>query len=98
MHRGMHNFDDRVLRKEGVVRIYDIFFQYDVLLKTDAFFREMIAAAEFQQTMSTAKFHYLAGKYVLERSRALGLKDKSLLGASHGAADSGSARAGREGA
>src|SRR5213596_3628959 len=83
MRRGLHNLDDRVLRKEGVVRIYDIFFQYDVLLKTDAFFREMIAAAEFQQTMSTAKFHYLAGKYVLERSRVLGLKDKSLLGAAH---------------
>src|SRR5438093_1500806 len=83
MHRGLHNFDDRVLRKEGVVRIYDIFFQYDVLLKTDAFFREMIASAEFQHTMSTAKFHYLAGRYVLERSRVLGLKDKSLRDAAH---------------
>src|SRR5213596_866672 len=83
MRRGLHNLDDRVLRKEGVVRIYDIFFQYDVLLKTDAFFRDIIAGAEFQHTMSTAEFHYLAGKYVLERSRVLGLKDKSLLGAAH---------------
>jgi deoxyhypusine synthase len=33
--------------------------------------------------MSTAEFHFLAGKYVLERSRILGLKDKSLLGAAH---------------
>ena len=48
-----------------------------------SFFREMIAGAEFQHTMSTAKFHYLAGRYVLERSRVLGLKDKSLLGAAH---------------
>src|SRR5205814_6154790 len=79
MRRGLHNLDDRVLREEGVVRIYDIFFQYDVLLKTDQFFREMIAGAEFQHTMSTAEFHYLAGKYVLERSRVLGLKDKSLV-------------------
>jgi deoxyhypusine synthase len=83
MRRGLHNLDDRVLREEGVVRIYDIFFQYDVLLKTDEFFREMISAAEFQRTMSTAEFHYLAGKYVLERSRVLGLKDKSLLGAAN---------------
>ena len=83
MRRGLHNLDDRVLREEGVVRIYDIFFHYDVLLKTDAFFREMIAAPEFQKTMSTAEFHHLAGKYVLERSRVLGLKDKSLLGAAH---------------
>src|SRR5256885_8758207 len=83
MRRGLHNLDDRVLREEGVVRIYDIFFQYDVLLKTDEFFREMIAAPEFQKTMSTAEFHHMAGKYVLERSRLLGLKNKSLLGAAH---------------
>ena len=83
MRRGLHNLDDRILREEGVVRIYDIFFEYDVLLKTDFFFREMIAGPEFQRTMSTAEFHYLAGKYVLERSRVLGLKDKSLVGAAH---------------
>ena len=83
MRRGLANLDDRVLREEGVVRIFDIFFEYDVLLKTDSFFREMIAGPEFQKTMSTAEFHYLTGKYVLERSRVLGLKDKSLVGAAH---------------
>jgi deoxyhypusine synthase len=83
MRRGLHNLDDRILREEGVVRIYDIFFDYEVLLKTDAFFREMIGGPEFQKTMSTSEFHHLAGKYVLERSRVLGLKDKSLLGAAH---------------
>src|SRR5947208_16068373 len=83
MRRGLANLDDRVLREEGVVRIYDIFFQYDVLLKTDQFFREIISAPEFQRTISTAEFHHLAGKFVLERSRILGLKDKSLLGAAH---------------
>jgi deoxyhypusine synthase len=83
MRRGLHNLDDRVLREEGVVRIYDIFFEYDVLLKTDSFFREVMSGPEFQRTMSTAEFHFLAGKYVLERSRVLGLKDKSLVGAAH---------------
>ena len=33
--------------------------------------------------MSTAEFHHLAGKYILKRSRVLGLKDKSLVGAAH---------------
>src|SRR2546427_1567346 len=83
MRRGLHNLDDRVLREEGVVRIYDVFFEYDVLLKTDLFFREMIGAPEFQRAMSTAEFHHLVGKFVLERSRVLGLKDKSLVGAAH---------------
>ena len=44
-----------------------------VLLDTDAFFREIIAAPEFQRTMSTAEFHYLCGKYVRAREEALGL-------------------------
>ena len=33
--------------------------------------------------MSTAEFHYRAGRYVLERERKLGLKNKSLLAAAH---------------
>jgi deoxyhypusine synthase len=79
MHQGRADISDIVLREEEVVRIYDIFFDYSVLLDTDAFFRKIIAGKEFQKTMSTAEFHYLAGRYVHERERALGLKDKSLL-------------------
>ena len=33
--------------------------------------------------MSTAEFHYRVGRYVLERERKLGLKNKSLLAAAH---------------
>src|SRR5882762_3930933 len=79
MHQGNAQTSDIVLRDEEVVRIYDIFFDYSVLLDTDAFFRKIITGKEFQKTMSTAEFHYLAGRYVHERERALGLKDKSLL-------------------
>src|SRR5262245_5951177 len=42
MHRGSHEMDDTLLRKEGVVRIDDILFDYDVLLSTDAFFRKIL--------------------------------------------------------
>jgi deoxyhypusine synthase len=79
MREGSSQISDIVLREEEVVRIYDIFFDYSVLLDTDAFFRKIIAGKEFQKTMSTAEFHYLAGRYVHERERKLGLKDKSLL-------------------
>jgi deoxyhypusine synthase len=72
-----------VLREEGVVRIYDIFFDYDVLLSTDAFFRKVIQGPEFQKPMSSAEFHYLCGKYVREREKALGLSQKSLLSAAY---------------
>jgi deoxyhypusine synthase len=81
MHRGNPQESDVVLREEGVVRIYDIFFDYDVLLSTDAFFRKVIQGPEFQRAMSSAEFHHLCGKYVRERERALGIGQKSLLSA-----------------
>jgi len=86
MHRGNPFADDVVLREEGVVRIYDIFFDYDVLLSTDRFIREISARPEFQRSMSTAEYHYLLGGYVLQREKALGLSRKSVLGAAHTAA------------
>ena len=83
MHEGSSQISDVVLRNEGVVRIYDIFFDYRVLLDTDEFFRRVIEAPEFQQAMSTAEFHYRAGRYVRERARKLGLQNKSLMAAAH---------------
>jgi len=83
MHQGTFQIDDVELREEGVVRIYDIFFDYKVLLDTDAFFREIIAGPEFQRTMSTAEFHYLCGKYLRKREEALGLQHRSLLAAAY---------------
>ncbi len=85
MHRGNPQESDVVLRDEGVVRIYDIFFDYDVLLSTDAFFRAVIQGPEFQHAMSSAEFHNLCGKYVRERERALGIGRKSLLSAAYNA-------------
>jgi len=79
MHQGRADISDVVLREEEVVRIYDIFFDYSVLLDTDAFFRKIIEGKEFQKAMSTAEFHYLCGRYVHERERKLGLKEKSML-------------------
>src|ERR671927_544131 len=83
MHRGNAQESDTVLREEGIVRIYDVFFDYDVLLSTDAFFRKIITGREFQRPMSSAEFHNLAGKYVREREKALGIGQKSLLSAAY---------------
>jgi deoxyhypusine synthase len=83
MHRGNAQASDTVLREEGIVRIYDIFFDYDVLLSTDAFFRKIITGPEFQRPMSSAEFHALCGKYIREREKALGIGNKSLLGVAY---------------
>jgi deoxyhypusine synthase len=71
--------DDIKLRQEGRIRIYDIVFDYDVLLGTDAFIREVLKAEPFQKRMGTAEFHYLLGKYVYEVEQRLGIKHASLL-------------------
>jgi deoxyhypusine synthase len=81
MHRGSPFIDDTELRKEGVVRIYDVLFDYQVLLSTDAFFYQVVRQPEFQKEMGTAEFHYLIGKYVAAREEELGLEDASLVAA-----------------
>jgi deoxyhypusine synthase len=83
LHRGKPTMDDVQLRKEGIIRIYDIVFDYDVLLDTDAFFRKIIEGEEFQRPMSSAMFHYLAGKYVNAREKQLKIKHKSLISAAY---------------
>ncbi|MGE0681433.1 MAG: deoxyhypusine synthase [Candidatus Binatia bacterium] len=79
LHQGSPHVSDVTLKEEGVVRIYDIFFDYEVLLETDAFFRQTMTAPEFQRPMSTAEFHYYMGQYVREREKVLGQKRRSLL-------------------
>ena len=83
MFQGSAEADDVALRDQGVVRIYDIFFDYHVLLSTDAFFREVARNQEFQHPMGTAEFHYRAGRYVAERERVLKLSRRSLLAAAY---------------
>jgi len=83
MHKGSPFADDVELREHGVVRIYDIFFDYEVLLSTDAYIREVSARPEFQRSMSTAEYHYLLGGYINEREKALGISRKSVLGVAH---------------
>ena len=81
MHAGSPFLDDRVLRDEGVVRIYDVLFDYEVLLDTDAFFRQVLDLPEFQAEMGTAEFHYRLGRYMAEREKALGQGEVSVLAA-----------------
>jgi deoxyhypusine synthase len=83
MHKGNPFADDVALRDEGVVRIYDVFFHYDVLLSTDRYIREVSRRDEFQRTMSTAEYHYLLGGYIREREKAMGLQRKSVLAVAH---------------
>jgi deoxyhypusine synthase len=79
LYAGSPFLDDVALHRDGVIRIYDILFDYNVLLDTDAFVREVIQGREFQKPMGTDEFHHLLGKYVYERGRKLKLTDSSVL-------------------
>ncbi len=83
LYAGSPFLDDVQLRHEGIIRIYDVLFDYDVLLDTDAFVRKAIQGPEFQRTMATDEFHYLLGRYVYERERKLGIKETSVLSAGY---------------
>jgi deoxyhypusine synthase len=80
---GSPNLNDIDLRHAGVIRIYDVLFDYDVLLDTDAFVRQVIQGPEFQRSLGTDEFHFLLGKYVHEREKTLGISEHSLLAAAY---------------
>jgi deoxyhypusine synthase len=81
LFQGSPFVDDTRLREEGVIRIYDIFFDYKVLIDTDSFLQETMSAREFSGKMSSARFHYLLGKYLNEREKILGVEGRSILSA-----------------
>ncbi|MEI7556797.1 deoxyhypusine synthase [Candidatus Chlorohelix sp.] len=75
--------DDLALREEHIIRIYDILFDQEVLLKSDAYLREVMRLPEFQKRMSTSELHYGLGKYLREREKVLGIEYRSVLGAAY---------------
>lgn len=79
LYRGSPFLDDVELRRKEIIRIYDILFDYRVLLDTDAFCRQVIHGPDFQRTMGSDEFHHIFGRYVYEREKRLGLRDTSLI-------------------
>jgi deoxyhypusine synthase len=83
LHRGTHSIDDALLRREGVIRIYDVLFDYNVLLDTDNYLRTIMAEKAFDREMGTAELHYTLGKYLAAREKELGVEDTCVLTAAY---------------
>jgi deoxyhypusine synthase len=66
LHSARPDLDDTELRRNGIIRIYDILLASDALLSADAFVRSTVRAPIFQRGMGTAEFHYLLGRVVTE--------------------------------
>jgi deoxyhypusine synthase len=81
---GSFTFDDTDLRKNDIVRVYDVLLGYsDCLMATDEILRGILVQPEFQKEMGTAELHYLLGRYAAEWERKAGLKDVSVLAAAY---------------
>jgi deoxyhypusine synthase len=84
LHMGTHLIDDADLRKNDVVRIYDILLGYtDCLMATDEILRQIFKQPEFQKEMGTAEFHFLLGKYAAEWEVKTGHRDVSVMAVAH---------------
>ena len=74
---------DVQLRRDGIIRVYDVLFPADVLYKTDEWVYRVMMAPEFQKRMGTAELHHKIGKYALETARQSGSKKPSILATAH---------------
>ena len=83
MHQSRPGLDDLALREHQVIRIYDIVFDYENLLGTDRFYRQLCRSEPFQKTFSTAEFHYLVGKYLAKREDDQKAKHRSFVAAAY---------------
>lgn len=84
VHAGRPTLDDVDLRKNDLVRVYDVLIPYsDGLMATDEILRSILVQPEFQKEMGTAELHYLLGKYCAEWERKNRLKDVSVLAAAY---------------
>jgi deoxyhypusine synthase len=70
---------DTRLREARIIRIYDIGFEEEVLLKTDQLFAWLLQKPDFQRPMSTPEFHHLLGKHLFALEEQLGVDQHSLL-------------------
>jgi deoxyhypusine synthase len=74
---------DVALRKDGIIRVYDVLFPADVLYKTDEWLYRVMMSTEFRKRISGSELHHLIGKYALETARKLGVEKPSLLATAH---------------
>lgn len=84
LHRGSHNVNDAKLREAGVIRIYDVFGDYnEVLMKTDYLLRRILIKPEFQKEMGTQEFYHHLGRLADEQEKKNNLGEVSILAAAY---------------
>ncbi len=71
--------NDNELFENDIIRIYDIFMDYEVLAATDNWLMRTFSRPEFQKRMGTRELHYLLGKFANEVEQERGTVGKSFV-------------------
>ena len=74
---------DVQLRKDGIIRVYDVLFPADVLFRTDEWVYRVLQSPELAKALSGSELHHTLGKYALETARKAGVEKPSLLAVCH---------------
>jgi deoxyhypusine synthase len=83
MHQGGLRWDDLTLYQNRIIRIYDILFDQQVLLRTDRFVYELMEGPDFQAKLSTPELHWRLGRKIAEREEAAGGAVTCMLSAAY---------------
>ncbi|MEK9629445.1 MAG: deoxyhypusine synthase [Nitrospinota bacterium] len=71
--------NDNELFENNIIRIYDIFMDFNVLTNTDHWLITTMAQPEFQKRMGTRELHQLIGKYADQVESKLNTTGKSII-------------------
>ena len=71
--------NDNELFEKDIIRIYDIFMDYEVLAATDNWLMRTFSRPEFQKQMGTRELHYLLGKFADEVEQERGTVGKGFV-------------------
>jgi len=79
LSQGTPFVNDNELFEKDIIRIYDIFMEYEVLAATDNWLMRTFSRPEFQKRMGTRELHYLLGKFADEVEKERGTVGKSFI-------------------
>ena len=79
LSQGTPFVNDNELFEKDIIRIYDIFMDYEVLAATDNWLMRTFSRPEFQKRMGTRELHYLLGKFADEIEQERGTVGKSFI-------------------
>jgi len=83
LHKSSPFLNDVELKKGNLVRIYDIIFDYEVLLKSDKYLYRMLEHGEFHKNLTTSELHYLLGAHIDAEEKKNGREGTTVLAAAY---------------